>query len=203
VSDSFETWLESQLNRSLHPVVASAAPPAAQQVLTAAMAGGSALSLGSALSAVSSAMSTKATAGVAAATIAVAGGGYAAGATITGSPNPLNWGQQVRTQVATCQAQRASSARTINHQPEGQETAEDASQERGIGDCVSSFARQNGQNHRSANSGEATTNAAAGNGGAAGAGGNANGGGRSNSAANGKDKSKGHGGPPAGAPPNH
>ena len=45
---------------------------------------------------------------------------------ITGSVNPLNWGQQVKQQVSDC---KASAARLGVH---------------GIGQCVASFARQNG-----------------------------------------------------------
>ncbi len=45
---------------------------------------------------------------------------------ITGSINPANWGQQVKQQVADC---KASAARLGVH---------------GIGQCVASFARQNG-----------------------------------------------------------
>ena len=45
---------------------------------------------------------------------------------ITGSVNPANWGQQVKQQVSDC---KASAARLGVH---------------GIGQCVASFARQNG-----------------------------------------------------------
>lgn len=53
----------------------------------------------------------------------------AAGATeavVTGSPNPANWGQQVVAQVAKCKA----ALQTGQH---------------GIGQCVSAFARQHGE----------------------------------------------------------
>jgi hypothetical protein len=147
MSDTFESWLESELQRSLQPVASSAVPPAVQ-MLAAATTGGSTLSLGSTIS---TALSTKAAAGVAAATIAVAGGGYAAGTAVTGNANPLTWGQQVHNQVMACKKERASSGRFVaTPQREGKETTEgnDASSERGIGECVSSFARQNGENHR-------------------------------------------------------
>ena len=61
--------------------------------------------------------------------VAAAAATFAAAATevaITGSVNPLNWGQQVRQQVDAC---KASAARLGVH---------------GIGQCVSSFARQHG-----------------------------------------------------------
>ena len=145
MSDTFESWLESELQRTLQPVASSAVPSAAQ-LLAAATTGGSTLSLGSTIG---TALSTKAAAGVAAATIAVAGGGYAAGAAVTGNANPLTWGQQVHNQVMACQKDRASSGRFVaTPQREGKETTEDASSERGIGECVSSFARQNGEKHR-------------------------------------------------------
>jgi hypothetical protein len=149
MSDTFESWLESELQRSLQPVASSAVPPAAQ-LLAAATTGGSTLSLGSTIG---TALSTKAAAGVAAATIAVAGGGYAAGAAVTGNANPLTWGQQVHNQVMACKQARASSGRSVaTPQREGKESvsteASDASFERGIGECVSSFARQNGEKHR-------------------------------------------------------
>ena len=61
--------------------------------------------------------------------VAAAAATFAAAATevaITGSINPLNWGQQGTQQVDAC---KASAARLGVH---------------GIGQCVSSFARQNG-----------------------------------------------------------
>lgn len=61
--------------------------------------------------------------------VAAAAATFAAAATevaITGSVNPLNWGQQVTQQVDAC---KASAARLGVH---------------GIGQCVASFARQHG-----------------------------------------------------------
>ncbi|HEV8622550.1 MAG TPA: hypothetical protein VGR33_06630 [Actinomycetota bacterium] len=61
------------------------------------------------------------------------GGGVAAKAAITGDANPFHWGHQVRQQVVSCQN---------NLGPD----------EHGIGQCVSDFAKQHGQQVREAHS---------------------------------------------------
>jgi hypothetical protein len=58
-----------------------------------------------------------------------AGGGVGAKAAVTGNPNPLNWGQQVKNQVGTCKQDLAPG-------------------EHGIGKCVSDFAKQHGVQER-------------------------------------------------------
>jgi hypothetical protein len=120
MKEGFDVWLETQLHGSLNRVLSSARPPALESLLER---GAPPVSL------FGRRLSTSTAAGLAAATLAVAGGGYAAASVANGSPNPVVWGQQVRQQVETCQDQRATG-------------------ERGIGDCVSTFARQNGVEHR-------------------------------------------------------
>ena len=68
----------------------------------------------------------KALAGFAVAALAATAAGAAAEATITGSLNPADWGQQVKQQVAACKAELETG-------------------EHGIGACVSAFAKQHGK----------------------------------------------------------
>ncbi len=72
------------------------------------------------------AIAAKLVTGIALASLAAAGAGVASEVATTGSLNPNDWGQQVKQQVATCKTQlRASGVR-------------------GIGPCVSAFAKQHG-----------------------------------------------------------
>jgi hypothetical protein len=63
------------------------------------------------------------------ATLLVAGSGVAAKAAITGDANPFHWGKQVSQQVDKCKNQLGPN-------------------ENGIGQCVSEFAKQHGQQMR-------------------------------------------------------
>jgi hypothetical protein len=72
------------------------------------------------------ALVVKALTGFAVAALAATAAGAAAEATITGSLNPDDWGQQVKQQVAACKADLESG-------------------EHGIGACVSAFAKQHGK----------------------------------------------------------
>jgi hypothetical protein len=86
------------------------------------------------------AVAAKLLTGFAVVAFAAAGAGAATEAAISGSVNPLVWGQQVKQQVATCKdTLRASGVR-------------------GIGPCVSAFARQNGENHQNSHASDARTN---------------------------------------------
>jgi hypothetical protein len=86
------------------------------------------------------AVAAKLLTGFAVVAFAAAGAGAATEAAISGSLNPLDWGQQVKQQVQTCKdTLRASGVR-------------------GIGPCVSAFASQNGQNHRNSHASDARTN---------------------------------------------
>ena len=73
-----------------------------------------------------SVVSAKGAVGLAAAALAIGGAGVAAEASITGSTNPSNWGQQVVQQVDKCKAALAPGSH-------------------GIGECVSTFASQHGK----------------------------------------------------------
>ncbi len=71
---------------------------------------------------------------IAATAVALAtGGGVAAKAAITGDANPFHWGHQVRQQVISCKDDLGPN-------------------EHGIGQCVSDFAKQHGQQVREAHS---------------------------------------------------
>jgi hypothetical protein len=78
------------------------------------------------LSGAGAALVVKALTGFAVAALAATAAGAAAEATITGSLNPDDWGQQVKKQVAACKAELETD-------------------EHGIGACVSAFAKQHGQ----------------------------------------------------------
>jgi hypothetical protein len=78
------------------------------------------------LSGAGAAIVVKALTGFAVAALAATAAGAAAEATITGSLNPDDWGQQVKKQVAACKAELETG-------------------EHGIGACVSAFAKQHGK----------------------------------------------------------
>ena len=73
-------------------------------------------------------VSTKGAIGLAAALLAVGAAGVAGEAAITGSASPSTWGQQVVQQVDTCK----DALKPGTH---------------GIGQCVSTFAKQHGKQH--------------------------------------------------------
>ena len=79
------------------------------------------------LGGVGAAVGVKLLTGIAVAAAAVTMAAAATEVATTGSINPLNWGQQVKQQVADC---KASAARLGVH---------------GIGQCVSSFAKHHGE----------------------------------------------------------
>jgi hypothetical protein len=117
--NDFEQALEFELHRILDPMTAGSIPA---RRATATSGGTMKRLLGGA----GAALGVKILTGIA---VAAAATTFAAAATevaITGSVNPLNWGQQVTQQVDAC---KASAARLGVH---------------GIGQCVASFARQHG-----------------------------------------------------------
>jgi hypothetical protein len=117
--NDFERELEFELHRILDPMTAG---PILAWRATATSGGTMKRLLGGA----GAALGVKILTGFA---VAAAAATFAAAATevaITGSINPLNWGQQVTQQVDAC---KASAARLGVH---------------GIGQCVASFARQHG-----------------------------------------------------------
>jgi hypothetical protein len=117
--NDFEQALEFELHRILDPMTAGPIPARG----ATATSGGTMKRL---LGGAGAAFGVKLLTGIA---VAAAATTFAAAATevaITGSVNPLNWGQQVTQQVDAC---KASAARLGVH---------------GIGQCVASFARQHG-----------------------------------------------------------
>jgi hypothetical protein len=116
--NDFERDLEDDLRRILDPMTASPIP-----ARRAMQAGGSMKKL---LGGAGAALGVKILTGFAVAAMAATAAVAATEVAITGSVNPANWGQQVTTQVNAC---KASAARLGVH---------------GIGQCVSQFAKQNG-----------------------------------------------------------
>jgi hypothetical protein len=116
--NSFERELEHELHRILDPMTAGSIP-----VRRSMQPGGSMRKL---LGGAGAAIGVKILTGIAVAAAATTFAVAASEVAITGSINPANWGQQVKQQVSDC---KASAARLGVH---------------GIGQCVASFARQNG-----------------------------------------------------------
>lgn len=114
----FERELESELHRILDPATAVAIP--ARRITET---GGIMKRL---LGTAGAAVTVKILTGVAVAAAAVTMAGAATETAITGSLNPNDWGKQVSQQVQTCKD-------TLR-----------ASGTRGIGQCVSAFAKQHG-----------------------------------------------------------
>lgn len=115
----FDRDIESELSRVLGPVDRASIPawraPASGGVMKR-LFGGAGVALGA-----------KLLTGFAVAALAVAGAGVSSEVATTGSLNPSDWGQQVVQQVNTCKdTLRASGVR-------------------GIGECVSAFAKQHGK----------------------------------------------------------
>lgn len=125
----FDREIESELSRVLGPVDRASIPawraPASGGVMKRLFGGAGA------------AIGAKLLTGFAVAALAAAGAGVAGEVAVTGSLNPNDWGQQVVQQVNTCKdTLRASGVR-------------------GIGQCVSAFAKQHGKvvsgEHRNSN----------------------------------------------------
>jgi hypothetical protein len=111
----FESELERELHRILDPVAAAPIPlrraPSSGGIMKKRLLGG-----------IGAALSLKLLTGVAAAAAAVVVAGAATEIAVTGSLNPVNWGQSVKQQVTDCKA------------------AALAAGQHGIGECVSDFA---------------------------------------------------------------
>lgn len=163
----FDREIERELNRILGPVDVQTIPAWRKPALGGFMK--------RILGGTGAAVAAKILTGFAVIAFAAAGAGAATEAAVSGSLNPLDWGQQVKQQVATCKdTLRASGVR-------------------GIGPCVSAFAKQHGDqvsdSHQASNA-------------------------RGNSGNNGKGKGKGNGsdnsqagdrthGRPSTVPPTH
>jgi hypothetical protein len=122
----FESELERELHRILDPIAAAPIP-----FRRAPLSGGIMKRL---LGGAGAALGAKLLTGIAVAAAAVVVAGAATEVAVTGSLNPTNWGQQVKTQVGAC---KASAARLGVH---------------AIGECVSDFAsskaRENQGKHK-------------------------------------------------------
>jgi hypothetical protein len=115
----FEREIEDELHRIVDPMTAGPIPIRRATVSSGGpmkrLLGGAGAALGVKIATGFAIAAMAATAAVAATEVA-----------LTGSINPTNWGQQVKEEVADC---KASAARLGVH---------------GVGQCVSSFARQHG-----------------------------------------------------------
>jgi hypothetical protein len=120
--NGFDQWLEQQLQNHAAGAPGPSPAPAQAQYHAAYIQGGPHMSV---LAKVATLVSAKVAVGIAVATIAVAAAGAATEASVTGSVNPSDWGQQVVQQVAKCKAALAPGSH-------------------GIGQCVSAFAKQHG-----------------------------------------------------------
>ena len=76
------------------------------------------------------------------AAVALAATGIGVKTVTTGDPNPVNWGSSVTTQVQQCKDARPSPDASPRPSPGS----------RGIGHCVSAFAKQHGQAKRAEHS---------------------------------------------------
>ena len=115
----FERELEQELHRILDPIVAAPIP-----FRRAPITGGIMKRL---LGGAGAALGLKIVTGLAVAAFAAVVAGSATEVAVTGSLNPADWGQQVKQTVETCKD-------TLR-----------ASGTRGIGPCVSAFAKQHGE----------------------------------------------------------
>jgi hypothetical protein len=116
----FERWLEQQLQNQAVKQSGPSPLPAQAQYHSAYLQGGPHMSV---LAKAVTVVSAKGAIGLAVAALAI--GTVGAEAAITGSANPANWGQQVVLQVQKCKDALAPGSH-------------------GIGDCVSTFAKQHG-----------------------------------------------------------
>src|SRR5260370_24091042 len=120
--DGFDRWLEQQLQNEAAKSGGPSPVPAQAQSHAAYLQGGSHMSV---LAKAVALVSTKAAIGIAVAVVAVGAAAVATEAAVTGSANPLNWGQQVVQQVDKCKDTLLPGSH-------------------GIGECVSTFAKQHG-----------------------------------------------------------
>ena len=132
-----DNFLEDGLQRHVGDLQGPSPLPAQSAYHAVFTFGGSAVSV---FSMVSTAITTKVAAGAAAVVLV---GGAAAGTVVTGSPNPVVWGQTVVAAVQGCKVTEATSdgsARTAS-------SARD-----NVGQCVSAAARKKGEAERAEHS---------------------------------------------------
>src|SRR5260370_18964273 len=130
----FESELDGELHRILDPIAAAPIP-----LRRAPLSGGIMKRL---LGGAGAALGAKLLTGIAVAAAAVVVAGAATEVAVTGSLNPTNWGQQVKTQVGAC---KASAARLGVH---------------GIGECVSDFASSKPRENQGKHNGKGHDNGA-------------------------------------------
>ena len=119
--DSFDQWLGQQLQQHASAHSAPSPMPAQAQYHAAHIRAGVHVPM---LAKVAAVLTTKAAIAVTFGVLAAAAAGEAV---VTGSINPVDWGQQVVQQVQTCKDALAPDSH-------------------GVGDCVSSFSSQHGKN---------------------------------------------------------
>lgn len=119
--DSFDTWLDEQLQHHASATEGPSPMPAQAQYHSGHVKAAGHMSF---LAKAAALLTTKAAIGVAASVLVVSAAGSEAA--ITGSFNPSDWGQQVVNQVNKCKDALAPGSH-------------------GIGQCVSSFASQHGK----------------------------------------------------------
>jgi len=118
--NGFDGWLEQELQRETARVAPLSTATARYE---AAYRGG--VHRTSVLAKAAAAVTAKGAIGLAFGALAVSAAGMAGEASLSGSSNPANWGQQVVQQVQRCKDALAPGSQ-------------------GIGQCVSAFARKNG-----------------------------------------------------------
>ncbi|HUY57857.1 MAG TPA: PT domain-containing protein [Candidatus Micrarchaeaceae archaeon] len=137
MESSTESGLDHLLERELKQKAAAhqgVSPlPEAARYHAAFLSGGAQMSF---LPQFAAGLSAKAAIGLTVAAVSVGGG--TAAAIATGSANPVNWGQAVVQAVTTCKAEYGPSAT-----PSSSATAK-----QNVGQCVSAFAKQHGQQER-------------------------------------------------------
>lgn len=120
--NGFERWLEQELQKQAVKQSGPSPVPAQSKYHAAYLQGGPHMSV---LSRAATVVSARGAVALTVAALALAVGGVAAEAAITGSANPGDWGQQVVQQVHKCKDALAPGSH-------------------GIGQCVSAFAKQHG-----------------------------------------------------------
>ena len=120
--NGFDEWLEQQLHSEAARASGPSPAPVQSQYHAAYLQGGLPMSF---LAHAAGLVSAKAAVGIAVAVLAVGAAGVATEAAVTGSTSPGDWGQQVVQQVSKCKDALAPGSH-------------------GIGQCVSTFAKQHG-----------------------------------------------------------
>lgn len=120
--NGFDQWLEQQLQSEAARASGPSPAPTQAQYHAAYLQGGLHMSV---FAKAVSLVSAKGAIGLTVAVLAVGAAGVAGEAAVTGSANPSDWGKQVVQQVDKCKAALAPASH-------------------GIGQCVSTFAKQHG-----------------------------------------------------------